>query len=610
MVSRIQCNKLQYRDTHLVETNQDELEDLVGGLYSCSANLEIDISNQNLILIEGLENVTDFKIEPDSEEEITSIRLAKPASETECLFPSNTYEEESKEKDEGGEEEITTEIWRPPTPPKISPVQKENNNIDTKTNLCKTVLNVTDKKFEKSPSKTPSPPQLSSMDISIWRNKTNIENEECNKASSKSVNPQEAHSESNSCLNETFDMPNDAVNHVPHSTNERDLTAHETSNPQTDTSFTKFDYCPSKRNNEHLPLVLGDIVSPKSLNINLNSADTTIVLEEPTLVHLIDKLPLVEATSTRFPAPTQKHLSLIPDSKEDVNNSTTSRDNASVIEENSLIERTKSPSLSSSLSNEGIGLNSTKSKCQIQGNSATVSDRRGTFTVSNSDTLNVFPNIAIVSPNTRRDTYTGITSEDTQYNIVNETKEQHVTSNSINTSNLTHSSSMDTLSNSSLSLPQVPTIPLQTPNKSTPVVAPSSEGRSKRTLKRTGPSRPGGSSSASTSNLLKGLSAYRPSAKAKTPENRALPAKSLAPLQVISNTPSYMATTASYSRKLNLHGSTGSILGNKGNPNTTAPAKSKPGVSPEQSTTHRSVTSNENEEPRAQLMSSKKDIVG
>ena len=73
LVSRIQCNRLQFRDTHLVETNHDELEDAVGNLYCTASDLNIDLNSSNELLIEGLDESPDNYSSRDRNEALKPI---------------------------------------------------------------------------------------------------------------------------------------------------------------------------------------------------------------------------------------------------------------------------------------------------------------------------------------------------------------------------------------------------------------------------------------------------------------------------------------------------------------------------------------------------------
>ena len=73
LVTRIQCTRLQFRDR--IETNLDELDDVVGSLYSSSANLIIEIEDEDYTATSVFENVSDTKNEQDSDYEILSINI-------------------------------------------------------------------------------------------------------------------------------------------------------------------------------------------------------------------------------------------------------------------------------------------------------------------------------------------------------------------------------------------------------------------------------------------------------------------------------------------------------------------------------------------------------
>ena len=109
-------------------------------------------------------------------------------------------------------------------------------------------------------------------------------------------------------------------------------------------------------------------------------------------------------------------------------------------------------------------------------------------------------------------------------------------------------------------------------------------------------------SSASTSKLLKGLSAYRPLNKPKV-SNTINPMSKTQPQQM-SNAPSYMAATASSSRKLNFMSLNSDTLINKGNTS----AKLNITDSPNAKGNAGDVSAKENEEPKIPLNRSKDNI--
>ena len=547
MVSRIQCNKLQYRDTHLVETNQDELKDLIGGLYSSSADLRIDISNQDLPLSQGFENATNDKNEEDSEEEALCLNFPTTTAGTQSLFQPSVYDEEQVKKDDGQEEEITTEIWRPPTPPKISPVTKESKNMATLFGTCSTTLGIGGSSEEKSTTATPSPPQLSSVNVSTWNNEIHTEREEYTKASTKSNNLQGAPLGSNSYLNETFDVSVAANIHV-NSSNEVLHKKNESIHVHNEASTTNNDSCLSDCKTEHPSS--GSVESIESLNGDLDSFDATIVLKEPTVAQLVQALPLAEETSTRFTSTVHQNPTLVTNNKETTMTAVFSKNNTTPNEESFYGDKTKNSIMTNSTDIEYFG-NNTKSNSKIQEDSAVIADRRGTFTVPDSSVQNVSPIVAIVPPNKRRSIETEITSEEMQNHTVNVHPQHRAHSDSIDSSTINHLSITE-ITNSFSKEPQVSSMSLQTPGKRTPPLAPSSASERKRGLKRAGPGGNVENKNASTSNLLKSLIANRPLAKTKTAAVNSTFLAKIAVPQPTSNMPSYMAATASSSRKLNL----------------------------------------------------------
>ena len=125
MVSRIQCNKLQFRDALLVETNQDELKDRVGDFYtSCSNLTSIALANYGYARNEENNDDAESKDRASLSSNIDIAHATKhnyiPSEDidNDVMRPVNSKDQK--------DEHMTPEVWRPPTPPKVSAVQIED----------------------------------------------------------------------------------------------------------------------------------------------------------------------------------------------------------------------------------------------------------------------------------------------------------------------------------------------------------------------------------------------------------------------------------------------------------------------------------------------------
>ena len=393
MVSRIQCNKLQFRDTHLVETNHDELEDYVGGLYSSAADLVIDLRNQNSVLIENLDDSADCENQHVINANQKSIKVLPNALETNKItgrLPNINAKEATNEE---REEELTAEIWRPPTPPKVSPKPTEGSNGFSE-NILKDTPNVTDNIMtEKSPSKTPSPPQLSSVDMSLWRTQHITESTVANQTSGKLSEEEESKFQPNkNSLNETFDLPICASEFLNESVNSHKR-EHVIDTIQDDETPMILDPCASERNVELSSVLEMNVNPPKSHRSNFY--DTTIILEESNLKYIVGELLQESDESRHVLAAVQQSMSITVGNEKPIKNNS-----------NIPSVTMKSPSLNSPLSNNLNNSNNMPIN-QYKESKHLSSDRRVTFTLSNGDTQTNSPNVAVVPPNTRRETQNG-----------------------------------------------------------------------------------------------------------------------------------------------------------------------------------------------------------
>jgi hypothetical protein len=272
---------------------------------------------------------------------------------------------------------------------------------------------------------------------------------------------------------------------------------------------------------------------------------------------------------------------------------------------------TKSPSLSSPLNNILSNANNTPIN-QFKESTKLASDRRVTFTLSNSETQTSNLNVAVVPPNARREIQNGVALGNVENSVAQETNDDQIGlfSRALDSSIGTHRSDLDITPDSSTNVFRTEPVTVKTPEQITPPILPSSAGGDKRTLKRRGQCSIAAGTSASTSKLLKGLSTYRPSTKAKvTAINAGNLHKTTAFHQTTTNVPSYMSATTASSRKLNFVQGTTDCSTKQSNLNILPVIKSNATVSPKQGDIP-SGTFKENEEPKVHLLTRTKDSTG
>ena len=565
LVSRIQCNRLQFRDTHLVETNHDELEDVVGNLYSTSSDLNIDITNAEGILIEGLDESPEYNRQIDVKEVIKPIKLADTTQEEPTIIRLAKEDQIINEKqEESDKENSTTEIWRPPTPPKISPKIKEKK-VEFNQMEDKEIEERSYKQKESSPSKTPSPPQLASVDVSLWKIQNLGDNVHANHAPEIPTKHAQLQSALQTNLNETFDLPGMEVD--PSLKNECDTdtnvgsSCEEKFEPILDTSYT----LKSENETEHSNLN-GSYERP--LCTNSSPMDVTITINETNKTELgIDHIPSVSATSNEC-------SSQIRDISPSLTHCETYQHNDGNYKEerNDLSISPDKNDLRNASSTEKISNESSDSVVSNKALKRMVSERRGTFTIGNGE-MNSSPIVAVVPPNTRRDINNDLQNDKT---LGNQSQNSGYSTASVEASTVSHSTLTEISPNPCANKENIAFTQENTPARINTPPAVSSAGGGKRTLKRSG-TNSSGATSASTSKLLKGLSAYRPLNRPKVPNVGNSVTKTNVTQQVPAiNVPSYMASTASSSRRLNFAAPNIDSLNTKANTNTKSNGANSP----------------------------------
>ena len=589
LVTKIQCNRLQFRDSHLVETNHDELEDFVGTLYSNSSNLDLDMNNPDELLIEGLDDLPAIEKSNDRNDFSMPVELSNNPLNLDTIISITSEEQQSCEV---FDESNTTEIWRPPTPPKVSPKTKEMRVDNSHTENPKTdekQENLTDR----SPSKTPSPPQLSSIDISSLDTQRMTErflSSPC--ATTNTTEYSQLDLRTN--LNETFDLPS-----VISDTNldeECDKNKNESiqqkncSEPNLEGSYSLDPIEISKHsisNNIREPSVSENFY-PMDTTITMdqeNNADSDIGQISSNVDINIDSNSKMEDIS--LPEINCSQLEHVKENPKENNEDETS----GISSTNGLIVDFHSAKIIDKSNDSAIFHPETKRKA---------SERRGTFTITHNDS-NTSPIVAVVPPNTRRDINLDIQDSkalDNNREIPNRNL-LHITS----TENSINKESSITESSPNFSKKEIKDEVQNTPAKVNAPPTASSVSGGKRTLKRAGINSTLGTS-ASTSKLLKGLSAYRPLNKGKVPNNGNQIPK-VQQTQTL-NAPSYMAATASSSRKLNFATAHIDSSNNKGNTQIQQITLNSPNSNGIQGDT----SAKENQESRVFTLSRSKDISG
>ena len=529
-----------------METNHDELEDRVGGLFRSSADLVIDLNNQNSLLIEGLDDIpnrTDKEECKDDEININNMLQTIPETTGVIQTLTNNDTISRENTDENGDQEVTPEVWRPPTPPKVSPLQNIERNEIIPNGLNYVSEDKSVEYIRKSPSKTPSPPQLSSIDISHWRNNEQSKNENTCQNAKTLAQPEETRFDACNGLNETFDLPFDA-NIVSRDLNPNIREHMDTADVETTVILTSIRPCSTERKND-LSLTPRNIQSPELKYTKLNVFDTTEIIEEPTIVTSCNDIPNADATPSQMTDTQEQHVFAI-DTKESLITVENITNNTENNHKCGKVEKKLDIILDKPLSEFVNDMHTTPSS-QAKANKKIVSDRRGTFTLYKTDAQSSAPNVAVVSPNTRREIKTNETQEIMLTNSIQSTENDQIPEHAIDVTN-NQRLDMEAFSGLTTNTTKIDALAEQTPGKTTPLVVPSTAVESKRKLKRSGQTVSSCATSASTSKLLKGLSAYKPLAKAKVP--------------AISSTPSYMAATSSSSRRLNFTNSGMSSEGN------------------------------------------------
>ena len=603
MVSRIQCNKLQFRDTLLVETNQDELKDRVGDFYTSCSNLTIALANYGYPCNE--ENIDDADSKSvDTANSPSNIDIAKSTKHN-CIPTENIDNDAMRavNSEDQEDEQMTAEVWRPPTPPKVSPVQKEAKHSLVPNDTYNIASEQINMPLEQSVSKTPSPPQLISVDISSWQNKDIcIENTDTNEISNCKLSS--PHSESASTaernLDTTFDMS--------------DITA----NPKivstigdAETKVLEDCECQNIDHGRHyIPesdyLLENENIPPMPECDSLSINDYTVVLGEPSQIQLFENLLSAKDNQQLGFDYTKEKLMLSEDTTPIVDEIAVVTKEPNDISRQQIFHKGSSVILNSSLENvvvndeNTISTNNTISKAEK-------SSRRGTFTLGKVKLQNnsPSPNIAIVPPNTRQALMTPV-QEDKIVSLLEVEAQSQNTTSDISSSIAIQQRQKETSLNSS-DVETATSIASKTPPKLDTIEVPLSASASKRTLKRTGQHNLSGVASASTSKLLKGINTYRHPLKERIPAvNIISNSKPIQPHQIKTNAPSYMAATASSSRKLNFSASTEHVL-LKSNHNGVV-VKQAQSTSPRNDETINDGTYKENERYKGQLHPRPKDL--
>ena len=587
LVSRIQCNRLQFRDTHLIETNHDELEDVVGNLYCTASDLNIDLNSSNELLIEGLDESPDNYSSQDRNE------ASKPIISNVLQFSHDTIptpsvpQVMSVQLEEFDKENNTAEIWRPPTPPKISPKTKEKSLVsNTIEDACTEKINKEMK--EASPSKTPSPPQLASVDTTLWNIQSVNENNHASVPSEIDKISERIRFDSPTNLNETFDLPSIQLD----SSLCKQLDSEKVSNSSNDNSKRNLDSSYSIDSDENIELSHSNIVSDSPSSNNSCPMDVTITL---------DKTDCVDSDAGQIPSvngdcngnsPLMKHASIhVANSANYMPNVVSTPEN----KEPTIFCSGSNNEMINGVSTEETSDDGSETKIFHQEAKRKVSERRGTFTMGNGDSNNS-PIVAVVPPSKREDLKTDLRNDENLNSSLTDVGNRLHDHSSESTINLYRSS--EGLPNLSVKRETNQSTQVNTPAKINIPPTISSASGGKRTLKRSGMNSTVGSS-ASTSKLLKGLSAYRPLSKPKV-SNTINQMPRTQPLQT-SHAPSYMAATASSSRKLNFTSLNSDALINKGNTNVTVNTTDSPNAKG----MHADTSAKENEEPKIHLNRSK-----
>lgn len=602
MVSRIQCNKLQFRDALLVETNQDELKDRVGDFYTSCSNLTIALANYGCACYEENNDDADSKSE-DCASSSSNIDIAQTTKhnyipteniDNDVMRPVNSEDQK--------DEHMTPEVWRPPTPPKVSPVQKEAKHSLVSKDMNDIASEQINMPLEQSVSKTPSPPQLISVDISSWRSKDKcIENSDTNEISNFKLSS--PHTESvitaERNLDTTFDMSDISANPNIVSTirDAEAMVLEDCENQKIDPGQCYIQGSDYLHENENIFPI------PECDTLSVN--DATVVLEEPSQIQLFENL--LSAKNNQPPGfdSTKEKLMLTEDTTPIVDENSIVTKQPNDISRHQIFHEGSSVISNSSLENvvvnykNTIPTNNTISKAQK-------SNRRGTFTLGNVELQNNSPNIAIVPPNTRQALMTPVQEDKIVRVSEVEAPSQNTTSNLIS-SVMSIQQRQNQTSLNSLDVETATSVASKTPPKLVPIEVPLSASASKRTLKRTGQHNQSGVTSASTSKLLKGINAYRHPLKERIPAVNIIPnSNPLQAHQIKNNAPSYMAATASSSRKLNFGTSTEHVL-TKSNHNSVV-VKQTQSTSPRNDETINEGTYKENERYKGQLQPRAKDV--
>ena len=605
MVSRIQCNKLQFRDALLVETNQDELKDRVGDFYTSCSNLTIALANYGYACNE--ENNDDADSESKDRASLSSnIDIAHATKHNyiptedignDVMRPVNSEDQK--------DEHMTPEVWRPPTPPKVSPVHKEAKHSLVSKDMNDIASEQINMPLEQSVSKTPSPPQLTAVDISSWRSKDiRIENTDTNEISNFKLSS--PHSESvitAECnLDTTFDMSDITANPNIVSTirDAETMVLEDCENQKIDPGqcyIQGSDYLHENENENIFPITEGD-----SLSVN----DATVVLEEPSQIQLFENLLGVKDNQPPSFDSTKEKLIMTKDTTPIVDENSIVTKEPNDISRHQIFHEGSSVISNSSLENvvvnykNTISTNDTISKAQK-------SNRRGTFTLGNVELQNNSPNIAIVPPNTRPALMTPVQEDKIVSASEVEAQSENATSNLMSSvTSIQQRENQKSLN--SLDVETTTSVASKTPPKLVHIEAPISASASKRTLKRTGQHNLSGVTSASTSKLLKGITAYKHPLKERVPAvNIISNSNPVQAHQIKNNAPSYMAATASSSRKLNFGTSTEHVL-TKSNHNSVVVVKQTQSTSPRNDETINEGTYKENERYKGQLQPRAKDL--
>ena len=602
MVSRIQCNKLQFRDALLVETNQDELKDRVGDFYTSCSNLTIALANYGCACYEENNDDADSKSE-DCASSSSNIDIAQTTKhnyipteniDNDVMRPVNSEDQK--------DEHMTPEVWRPPTPPKVSPVQKEAKHSLVSKDMNDIASEQINMPLEQSVSKTPSPPQLISVDISSWRSKDKcIENSDTNEISNFKLSS--PHTESvitaERNLDTTFDMSDISANPNIVSTirDAEAMVLEDCENQKIDPGQCYIQGSDYLHENENIFPI------PECDTLSVN--DATVVLEEPSQIQLFENL--LSAKNNQPPGfdSTKEKLMLTEDTTPIVDENSIVTKEPNDISRHQIFHEGSSVISNSSLENvvvnykNTIPTNNTISKAQK-------SNRRGTFTLGNVELQNNSPNIAIVPPNTRQALMTPVQEDKIVRVSEVEAPSQNTTSNLIS-SVMSIQQRQNQTSLNSLDVETATSVASKTPPKLVPIEVPLSASASKRTLKRTGQHNQSGVTSASTSKLLKGINVYRHPLKERIPAVNIIPnSNPLQAHQIKNNAPSYMAATASSSRKLNFGTSTEHVL-TKSNHNSVV-VKQTQSTSPRNDETINEGTYKENERYKGQLQPRAKDV--